>query len=81
MTDKLDDDRGPVLYKCPYCVKGRFWDWAVAVQHIKENHTRGTKSTRRRRGRRSNTGNNGDLLATPPSGYNEDEAQESHFMA
>lgn len=30
-----------ILYKCPYCVRGRFTaadGWAGAVKHIKENH-------------------------------------------
>ena len=69
------EDRGPVLYKCPYCVKGRFWDWDVAKQHIKENHNRGGNS----RKRRPRTPVDDGLLDTASAGYNGN--QESHFMA
>lgn len=44
----------PVLYVCPYCVKGRFTakdGWATAVKHIREKHQDG-KRVSLRRGRR-----------------------------
>ena len=45
----------PVLYVCPYCVKGRFTQadgWEAAVKHIRENHNRGGQQRGSRRGRR-----------------------------
>jgi hypothetical protein len=50
----LASDR-PVLYKCPYCVRGRFCDpgdWEAAKQHIKTVHQRETGNGIRRRDRR-----------------------------
>lgn len=37
-----EETKSPILYKCPYCVAGRFTaedGWAGAVRHIKERHT------------------------------------------
>lgn len=48
----FDNDKDTILYKCPYCVAGRFTaadGWAGAVRHIKENHTRAGKRRRRQR--------------------------------
>jgi hypothetical protein len=47
---ELDSPDGPVLYKCPYCVGGRFTKkdgWDAAVRHIKENHMEKRRKTRR----------------------------------
>jgi hypothetical protein len=48
----------PVLYICPYCVKGRFTaddGFEGAVKHIRENHQDG-KRTGTRRGRPARRG-------------------------
>jgi hypothetical protein len=47
-TDGLGGD-GPILYKCPYCVAGRFTKkdgWNEAVRHIRENHMEKRKKRR-----------------------------------
>lgn len=72
----------PVLYKCPYCTKGRFTaddGWDVAVAHVK-SHSRGKKK-RNARGTSSRkpSPTNWDDLDTPlsestPPSY--DEIQE-----
>jgi hypothetical protein len=49
-----EGSKDTILYKCPYCVGGRFTaedGWAVAVRHIKENHTR-TGKRKKVKGRR-----------------------------
>jgi uncharacterized C2H2 Zn-finger protein len=38
-----EDDKGPILYKCPYCAAGRFRapnGWQEAIQHIRR-HSKG----------------------------------------
>ena len=38
----------PVLYVCPYCVKGRFTGddgWNEAIRHIKEKHQDGKRTS------------------------------------
>jgi hypothetical protein len=50
-----------ILYKCPYCVKGRFTaadGWDGAVRHIRDNHTSPTRRKRRVKSRQST----GDVL-------------------
>jgi len=45
-----DDAAHPVLYKCPYCVEGRFRDragWQEAIQHIKTKHMNGHRRKNR----------------------------------
>lgn len=40
----------PVLYKCPYCAKGRFTEddgWDVATKHVK-SHQRGPRKKKKR---------------------------------
>ena len=41
--DRMSEEaKSPILYKCPYCVAGRFTaedGWAGAKLHIKENHS------------------------------------------
>lgn len=61
----------PVLYKCPYCVKGRFTEddgWEAAVKHVR-SHQSGTRK-RSNRGRRStpSTMEELDLLEESPIG-------------
>ena len=49
-----EDVEAPILYKCPYCVRGRFTaadGWAGAVRHIREEHQNGSRK-RRSGGRR-----------------------------
>jgi hypothetical protein len=76
------DKKSTILYKCPYCVAGRFtaedgWDGAVA--HIRQKHTRGERSGRSNgtRRKRSVGGRSGfddpRLLEGPPPSYNEIE--------
>ena len=48
----FDNDENTILYKCPYCVSGRFTaadGWDGAKRHIKENHMKTERKTRRRR--------------------------------
>jgi len=52
----FDNDKDTILYKCPYCVAGRFTaadGWDGAVRHIREKHTKVGKPRRRRRRKQS----------------------------
>lgn len=65
---------GPVLYKCPYCVSGRFTakdGWNAAVQHIKQQHTEKRNSSSRR-SRRARSDVAADWPASRHSLFDED---------
>ena len=51
----MSEEKDPtILYKCPYCVAGRFTaedGWGGAVRHIK-THTEGSKKKSRERRKR-----------------------------
>ena len=60
MSEETKDST--ILYKCPYCVGGRFTaedGWDGAIRHIKDNHTETGKRKKVRRRRRKPAG---DLL-------------------
>ena len=71
MAMVVTDTKLPILYKCPYCVSGRFTaedGWDGAVRHIKEKHSGRNRNGGGRRRRQPDVENDLELLAAPAFG-------------